>query len=852
MSSKRSTSLILALIPWVLLGCRTEDDHEGHDMAPGPDMIQTAACPAPVAPPQGARCAVTPARGGNKNVLLRGTLLLPDKTVANGEIAIDAQGQIACLGDLCACGGKEALQGAAVVDCPEGVISPGLINPHDHITYTKAAPVPHEMFRYDHRHEWRRGVPGDPNKPRLNVPGGNNASAVQWGELRHVLSGATSLAGSGQAKGFLRNIDTTAQEGLTRTPLDFDTFPLGDSGGQMLDMGCGYPNIHDPMALLSVDAYLPHIGEGINAAARNEFLCVSSSDGGAKDLLGRRTAMIHSIALNAEDARTVANRRTAVIWSPRSNIDLYGHTAQIPMLDRAGVLVALGTDWSASGSMNMLRELRCADELNKRQFGGYLSDEDLWKMVTLNAALATGVVDTMGQLRVGLVGDIAVYQAGAAPERRGHGAVVRGEVKDVLLVLRGGLPLSGDANILEGLGQGDATCEKVDMCGVQKRICAMRETGKKLADLETAATKPIYPLFFCDKPMDEPSCVPLRKGEFTGEVTEMDPDGDGLTGMDDNCPKVFNPVRPMDQGKQPDSDGDGVGDACDACPLDKDAMMCLAPDPMDRDEDGIPDTVDNCLGAANKDQADQDKDGVGDACDGCPAFSNLGGVPCPFTVRELRDPALGKKPKAGTRVVVQDLLVTAVRAKRAYGFYGRDLMGPADYSGILVFMGGSAAPKATDGTPIEVGQIVTVRGEVGVFSSQDQIANVTEVKVTGKGQVEPITGLKAADFQGGMNEKAVKLMGQVVRLENVFMRRMVPPPMGGQEDDFYVTEDMAETCAAEPPACARIGDYLLDGDQANMQPPFTANGVIKSLTGVVSVFRDAYPIELRTAADLTP
>ncbi len=42
----------------------------------------------------------------------------------------------------------------------------------------------------------------------------------------------------------------------------------------------------------------------------------------------------------------------------------------------------------------------------------------------------------------------------------------------------------------------------------------------------------------------------------------------------------------------------------------------------DVDNDGIPDTVDNCSGVPNADQLDTDADGVGDACDGCPDAAN--------------------------------------------------------------------------------------------------------------------------------------------------------------------------------------------------------------------------------------
>jgi len=46
------------------------------------------------------------------------------------------------------------------------------------------------------------------------------------------------------------------------------------------------------------------------------------------------------------------------------------------------------------------------------------------------------------------------------------------------------------------------------------------------------------------------------------------------------------------------------------------------PPPLDTDGDGIPDSVDNCPLIYNPDQKDTDGDGVGDACDNCPTVYN--------------------------------------------------------------------------------------------------------------------------------------------------------------------------------------------------------------------------------------
>src|SRR5207302_717103 len=143
-------------------------------------------------------------------------------------------------------------------------------------------------------------------------------------------------------------------------------------------------------------------------------------------------------------------------------------------------------------------------------------------------------------------------------------------------------------------------------------------------------------------PTNEPSCVPARPAAvmssniYDGVPTADDSDGDGIPNAMDNCPTVFNPIRPMDKGVQADFDGDGVGDACDPCPLDKNTSVCTMGNPNDADGDGVPDTTDNCPMVSNADQKDTDGDGKGDLCDACPTKANPGGAACPATIYDVK------------------------------------------------------------------------------------------------------------------------------------------------------------------------------------------------------------------------
>ena len=726
---------------FVLFACGDNKKPVGGDAGPDPDSMGEEVCET-LAPVASATCEVT---AGDDRKLLRGNVLTPGKVFRGGQVAVDAAGQITCVGCNCAQGGE------TVITCPDGAISPGLINTHDHITFTHNAPYNDTGVRYEHRHQWRRGQDG---KPRITSSGGASADQIRWGELRFLMGGATSIVGSGGQSGLLRNLDSTQQEGLGQGVVEFDTFPLDDSSGTRRSGDCDYGGEPTTAAqIANYDSYEPHTSEGIDATARNEFLCQSSESYDppqSQNLTIAKTAMIHAIGLTATDYGAMATAGTALIWSPRSNVTLYGDTARVTTAARVGVEIALGTDWMPTGSMNLLRELRCAASLNDTYYEKFFTDEQLWRMVTSNAASVTATDDAIGVLAAGRVADIAVFKGNGKTYR----AVIDAEPQDVALVMRGGKVLYGDASAVGALAQ---SCDAVDVCGTAKQVCLSSDIAKTYEQLKTAAGN-IYPAFACGTPENEPSCTPTRP-TYTGEITADDSDGDGIANAVDVCPTVFDPIRPMDGATQNDTDGDGSGDACDVCPFDANATTCSVPDPNDRDADGVPNASDNCPDNTNSDQADGDMDGKGDVCDACPGDANPGAAGCPKTIYEIKN---GTVP-LGTSVVVNNALVTG---KGSNGFFVQVKEGDAgymgaDYSGLFVFTGSAAATLAN----ATVGARVQIAGRVANFQGQIELDSVSAVTVQAMGPEAPPAPIPAtyAEVKTG-GTRATTLESVIVEL----------------------------------------------------------------------------------------
>ena len=137
-----------------------------------------------------------------------------------------------------------------------------------------------------------------------------------------------------------------------------------------------------------------------------------------------------------------------MIWSPFSNLLLYGQTADVRAARDAGVVVGIGSDWSPSGSKNLLGELKVARLVSAAQ-GNLFSDQDLVAMATRNAARIIKWDQAVGSLEPGKTADLIVVRG---TDRDAYAQLLESSEADLVLVLIDGVPRYGTPELMAGAG----------------------------------------------------------------------------------------------------------------------------------------------------------------------------------------------------------------------------------------------------------------------------------------------------------------------------------------------------------------------------------------------------------------
>ena len=440
---------------------------------------------------------VTPSDGpaivsfGSDGLLLIGDLLLPSGVLEGGEVLIVDEFIVCAAAD---CSGEPEASDATVVDT-RGVISPGLIDAHNHLAYNFLPEwVPPEGVLYNNRYEWADEPSYEAHVRPYTAHRSSNSHfcpGAQWGELRSLLHGTTTMMG--------QSFERTCTQGLVRNA--DHSHGLGEDH---MRSGIGsVRDIDDEAAQSLLDSfaggttrYAVHMQEGVSGNhILEEFDSFAGRDPRPNrhagiSLLNETSILIHAMSLTESQFDEIEAANSPVVWSPSSNLILYGETMDVQAALDRDITIGLAPDWTLSGEDHVLGELAVAYGYGLQNDISELSSERLWEMGTSAAADIVGLADHIGRLEAGYRADVTVFSA-TAPDA--FDVLVAAGGQDVAMVFIDGELLYGLEQVellvssLNSAGEAelDPDCERIDVCGTDRFVCRPPdETYPTVGDIE--------------------------------------------------------------------------------------------------------------------------------------------------------------------------------------------------------------------------------------------------------------------------------------------------------------------------------------------------------------------------------
>jgi 5-methylthioadenosine/S-adenosylhomocysteine deaminase len=184
-----------------------------------------------------------------------------------------------------------------------------------------------------------------------------------------------------------------------------------------------------------------------------------------------RLTAIHAAGLLPEDFEVLAAHKGSMVWSPLSNLLLYGQTARVEAARAAGVRIGLGADWSPSGSKNLLGELKIAWLYGQHVLNDLFGARRLVAMATREAAHILKWQHALGTLEPAKRADILVIEGNAGDP---YNALIRAKETSIRLVMINGVARYGVPDLMAALVPPDET---VRVAGQTRRLFLKQETA---------------------------------------------------------------------------------------------------------------------------------------------------------------------------------------------------------------------------------------------------------------------------------------------------------------------------------------------------------------------------------------
>jgi len=407
--------------------------------------------------------------GQDPALLIRGDIVTPDG-IARDRYILSRGGRIAEISRR----RPPRTEGLPFLETKRGDwIFPGLINLHTHITYNFLPLWRSPNAPFANRFEWRNDAAYKQEVSALargisQKPGMRETINV-FGELQAIAGGTAILQedfplDSEKKLGrLLLCRDTAAPEDFGLPPdrkivsvVDF--FRPGAGGAPTPEAAriSEYRKARDNGTLV---ASIVHLAEGrsgfgsdrgFDPYSRAEFEAFMALPE-MRDAAAVRSAplaLVHGCGIDAGNPAHLdflRERDISLVWSPVSNLLLYGDTLDVESFVAAGINVALGSDWAPSGSKHVWDEARFARAYFDA-IGSPVPDALIFEMVTVNAARCLGM-DNVGRIREGAMADFFILRSPIETDNP-HEVFLGTDDRDVLATIIAGQPIYGDRTLL--------------------------------------------------------------------------------------------------------------------------------------------------------------------------------------------------------------------------------------------------------------------------------------------------------------------------------------------------------------------------------------------------------------------
>lgn len=222
--------------------------------------------------------------------------------------------------------------------------------------------------------------------------------------------------------------------------------------------------------------FITHLEEGFDAESQAGVEILE-----ACGCLDGHDVLIHCIGFSSSDIRKVRKAGATVVWCPASNLFMFNVTCKVRMMLREGVNLCIGTDSTATGSVNLLEEMRFARRTYRRLYGDELEARTILRMVTINPARAFRIADKTGSIEEGKHADLLVLRPRCSDP---YEALLEAQIEDIELLLYEGTPILGSDEHEELFRLRECPYTRVRVRG--RGMCVKGDPGGLLARIRRA------------------------------------------------------------------------------------------------------------------------------------------------------------------------------------------------------------------------------------------------------------------------------------------------------------------------------------------------------------------------------